>query len=312
VLPSLTVQWNSLNLNYSVNAQEPNVNDLQPVLDNTNPLYLQLGNPSLVPAIRQNLYLNMYKYNPKSGLSFNIYAGGSFSDNAVVRERTVDEQGVQVSRPVNVDGVRSFNGNMNVRKLVKLINSWQLTTSAGIQGNVGRSVVIINKRESQVNTSGLSPNVSISFNWKDIFEVSQRYSLNWNKSSYDNDVFPGLELVRHFATSEVVVRLPKHWVWESTVDYWYNPQVAAGIRKSNFRWNAGVNFLFLKDDKGQLKLSVYDLLNQNVNVSRTIRENYIQDFQTIVLQRYFMLTFTYNIRNFAGGKVGGRQSMFMF
>ncbi len=78
------------------------------------------------------------------------------------------------------------------------------------------------------------------------------------------------------------------------------------------RWNAGVNFLFLKEDRGQFKLSVFDLLNQNISVSRTTRENYIQDNQTTILRRYFMLTFTYNIRNFKAGKVGGRDRLFMF
>ncbi|RYY22047.1 MAG: TonB-dependent receptor [Chitinophagaceae bacterium] len=312
VLPSLTVQWNSLYISYNASAQEPNVNDLQPVIDNTNPLYQQLGNPSLVPAVRHNLNINTYKYDTKSQLTYNLYANGSLTDNAVIREREVNDQGVQISYPLNVDGIKSISLSASIRKQIKFINSWQLTFGTGIYGNAGRSVVIVNKTRSEVTNTNISPSLNASFNWKDKFEFTQQYSINWNKSKYDNSVYPGLELVRHYSTSEAVVRLPKHWVWESTVDYWYNPVVAPGIRKSNFRWNAGLNYLFLKDDKGQLKFSVYDLLNRNIGVSRTIRENYIQDNQTTVLQRYFMLTFTYNIRNFAGGKVGGRQNMFMF
>ena len=312
VLPSLNIQWNSFNLGYSSNAQEPNVNDLQPVLDNTNPLYLQLGNTSLVPAIVHNININMYKYNTKSNLTYSVYVNGSLSDDAVVRARTVNEQGVQVTTPVNVDGVRSIYGSATIRKQIKLINNWQLAFGTGIFGNMSHSLVIINKLKSGFDNTNITPSANISFNWKDIFEITQRYSIGWNRSRYENSVYPGLEIVRHSSSSEVVVRLPKHWVWESSVDYSYNPQVAPGITKSNFRWNAAVNFLFLKNDKGQLKLSVYDLLNQNISVTRTIRENYIQDFQTTVLKRYFMLTFTYNIRNFAGGKVGGRQNMFMF
>lgn len=312
VLPSLNITYGSFNFNYRSNAQEPNVNDLQPVQDNTNPLFIQLGNPALVPAIQHSLSLNFYKYDPKGGTSYSAYMSGSISDNAVIRERTVSDQGVQVSTPVNVDGIWSFYGNANVRKQYKIINSWQLALGAGFNGNYNKSVIIINKNRSGQDNVNITPNVSVGFNWKDIFEYTQRYSVGYNKSSYDNPIYPGLEITRHSASSEVVVRLPRHFVWESTVDYTYNPQVAPGIRTSNFRWNAAVNFLFLKNDKGQFKLSVYDLLNQNINVYRTVRENYIQDVQTTILQRYFLLTFTYNIRNFAGGKVGGRQNMFMF
>ncbi len=312
VLPSLNIQFKSFNLNYRSNAQEPNVNDLQPVQDNTNPLYIQRGNPLLVPAIMHQVSLNFYKYDPKTSTSYNSYVSGSVSDNAVIRERTVNEQGVQVSTPINVDGIWSFYGNGNIRKQYKIINSWQLTLGAGFNGNYNKSVIIINNNRSGQENISISPSVNFGFNWKDIFEFTQRYALGYNRSRYDNAVYPNLEIVRHNSGSEIVVRLPKHFVWESTLDYIYNPQVAPGIRKSSLRWNAAVNFLFLKNDKGQLKLSVYDLLNQNINVYRTVRENYIQDVQTTILQRYFMLTFTYNIRNFAGGKVGGRQSIFMF
>ncbi|RZK44513.1 MAG: hypothetical protein EOO94_05095, partial [Pedobacter sp.] len=73
VLPSLTVQWYSFNFNYRVYAQEPNVNDLQPVQDNTNPLFIQLGNPNLVPAVTHNVSLNFYKYDTKRSITYNSY-----------------------------------------------------------------------------------------------------------------------------------------------------------------------------------------------------------------------------------------------
>ena len=76
--------------------------------------------------------------------------------------------------------------------------------------------------------------------------------------------------------------------------------------------NGGVTFLFLKDQKGNLKLSVYDLLNQNVSIRRYTSENAIIDRQVNILKRYFLLTFTYNIRNFNAKKVGGSERFFRF
>jgi hypothetical protein len=46
---------------------------------------------------------------------------------------------------------------------------------------------------------------------------------------------------------------------------------------------------------------VYDLLGQNANVRRNITETFIEDIQTNVLQRYLMLSFTYNLRRFSKG-----------
>jgi len=63
-------------------------------------------------------------------------------------------------------------------------------------------------------------------------------------------------------------------------------------------WNVSAGKKFLKDQKGELKLSVFDILKQNKSISRTVTETYIEDVQSQVLQRYFMLTFTYKLKNF--------------
>ena len=76
-------------------------------------------------------------------------------------------------------------------------------------------------------------------------------------------------------------------------------------------WNAGIGKKFLKKQAGELKLSVFDLLGQNQSISRSVTESYIQDTRSTVLQRYFMLTFTYSLRNFGKGKAsGGNQGGF--
>ena len=65
-------------------------------------------------------------------------------------------------------------------------------------------------------------------------------------------------------------------------------------------WNASVAQLLFKKKQGEIRFTVYDLLNQNRSITRDIQQNYIEDTRTDVLRRYFMLTFTYNIRKFGG------------
>ena len=316
LMPALTVSVKEWFFNYSVNVREPQATDLQPVVDNTNTLYQQLGNPSLVPTQSHNINLNYNKFNTKNNVSLFVYLNGSIDKDAVIRERSVDDKGVQITRPINADGIWRFSGNVNVSKQFKFKSNWQLSIRGSVYTEFNRSLVIVNNNRSEVKNWRSTPTISGSFNMKDKLELTQRYSIGWNRSVYESDVYPDLEVITHTSTSEVIVRLPKHFVWESSIDYIYNPQTAPGVRKSNVRWNAGLNYMFLKDDKGQLKLSVYDLLNQNISVSRVTRENYIQDNQTTILRRYFLLTFTYNIRSFgapAGGQRNfGRNGLFIF
>jgi hypothetical protein len=72
-------------------------------------------------------------------------------------------------------------------------------------------------------------------------------------------------------------------------------------------WNAGIGKKFLKNQTGELKLSVFDLLKQNQSIVRTVSENYIEDSQSKVLQQYFMLTFTYSLKNFGKPPVNNFQ-----
>lgn len=311
LLPALQVGLDKWNINYTVSVKEPTVTDLQPVINNTNPLYLQLGNPSLKPGVSHNISLNSYFYDQKRTLSYNFYSNLSITNNATIRAREVNPDGVQITRPINANGVWTAYGSANIRKQYKFSKLWKFSIGGNIYGSYGQNLVIVNNNRTTTKNFSLSPGANISLNWNDKVEFNQRYGPTFTKSTYESNVYPSLTVWRHTAGSEFVVRMPKRIVWESSVDYTYNPQVAAGIQKSSVRWNAAVNLLFLKQDKGQIKLSVYDLLDQNISVSRTVRENYIQDSETIILRRYFLLTFTYNIRNF-GAKVGGRNSLLMF
>jgi hypothetical protein len=74
-----------------------------------------------------------------------------------------------------------------------------------------------------------------------------------------------------------------------------NSQRSQGFNTKIPIWNASLSKQFLHYNRGELKFSASDLLNKNVNVSRTTNQNYIEDSRIITLRRFFMLTFTYSL-----------------
>ena len=76
-----------------------------------------------------------------------------------------------------------------------------------------------------------------------------------------------------------------------------------------FVWNASVGKKFLKNNAAELKVSAFDILNQNNNISRSVTTDYIRDSRTNAFRQYYLVTFTYNLRNFGGsmGQQGQRR-----
>ncbi|MBB6612959.1 TonB-dependent receptor [Pontibacter sp. Tf4] len=311
VFPSLNVRWKELSASYSVDLKEPDAVDLQPIVDNTNPLFIRYGNPNLRPTVSHTVNLNLYKFNMQKAFNYSFFAYGSISNDAVTRQRTVEANGVQVVRPVNTDGNRSLNGGTNISKDFKYKSGRQISVGAGMFGGFNRSLLMLNDVETYSLRWNLSPSVNAGFNLNDKFEFDQSLRFNIQGSRYEQQVFADQDFVTRTSETGIVLRMPKKIVWEANYENWYSSNTVPGLQNSIGRLNAAVTFLFMKNDRAQLKLSVYDLLDQNVNAYRSIKENMIEDFQSMTLTRYGMLTFTYNIRNF-GGKVGSTSNNSLF
>lgn len=307
--PSFNLNYKSLNLDYTPSFREPDVSYIQPVANNTDPLFIQQGNPNLLPAKSHRINLNLYKYDPKSNANYNIYLGGTIQNNAVINARTVDANAVQTNTPVNASGIWSFYNGSNIGKDFKKA-SRQINLSAGYYVNYERTVIILNNISSRLNNLSFFPRGGVRLNFNDKFELSQNYSLGINTSKYADAYFTDRNFITHNSVSEIVVRYPKKVVFETQYLMTFNNQVA-GFNSDIKLWNAAVTFLFLKNDRLQMKVSVNDILKSNVSRYRRIDQNFIIDTQTNALGRYGMATLTYNIQNF-GGKVGGRERFFGF
>jgi hypothetical protein len=98
------------------------------------------------------------------------------------------------------------------------------------------------------------------------------------------------------------------WFFQNDLNNRVYTGLGEGFNQNFWLWNLGVGKKFLKDRKGELKLSVFDLLKQNRSISREVTESYIQDVTNRVLTQYFMITFSYNLRNFGKAPTNSRGS----
>lgn len=308
--PQLNIRFKDLNLNYTPSFREPDIRYIQPVANNTNPLFIQNGNPNLRPSKTHQLNLNIYKYDTQKTLSYNAYMGGSIQNDGIIMSRIVMPNGVQTSTPVNEDGIWQFHANGNLSKDFKNTKR-QFTVNTGFWSNYNRGVVIVNNIKSYTNNFTIGPRLGGRINLNDKIEFSESYSIAFSKSTYSDRFFSNINYQTHSSESELIVRLPKKIVWETTYRLQYNTQSVDGMNNNVQIWNAAVTLLFMKSDRLQLKCAFNDILNTNTRRYLYITENTLRDVRTNNLGRHGLFTLTYNIQNF-GGKVGGRETMFRF
>jgi hypothetical protein len=304
---SLNINYKSFNFSYTPSFREPDVSYIQPVANNTNRLFVQNGNPNLLPARSHQINLGFYKYDTKRSMSYSLNSNGAFQKDAVILARTISGSG-QTSTPINADGILRLHMNGSINKDFKNAKR-QFSVGGGFFANYNRNVVIVNGNRSYSRTYQASPRINTRINLNDKFELGETYNVNYNKSIYDN-YYSNIEFFVHSSETELIVRLPKKMVWETTYRIQHSTQSVAANSDLKI-WNAALTLLFMKNDRAQLKFAVNDILNTGIRRFVYINENGIRDQQTNNLGRHGLVTLTYNIQNF-GGKVGGKDTFFRF
>jgi hypothetical protein len=313
ILPNININWNQFSVNYNESYNPASSSSLIPVPDVSNPFFIRKGNPNLLPRHSRSLNAHFYKYDPKSAVNYNLYIYGNLVDNDVISHRVIDANGIQTTTPVNADGTRSLNSSIGFGKEFKNKQKFIFSFRLGSWLGYNRSKLLVNDNTGYQSSTQFSPSAGFGLNWNDVVEIRPEYRISFSGTRYTDPAFTNLSIVTQNLESEFIVRTPKRVVWETNILFRYNSQVAPGIPKNNLLWNAAVTYLFMKDQKGQLRLSIFDILNRNNNVYRYATQNYIIDNQTSVMQRFLSLTFTYNVRPMgAKGKVGGRERLFFF
>jgi hypothetical protein len=215
--------------------------------------------------------------------------------------------------PVNANGSSNFYWNFNIYKQYKNNQKFIFSWTIGGNYNFNRNRLLFNNNNSWQSGFNFSNRAGINLNWNDKIEYNVSYSPGQNFTRYTNPAFKKLKINYRYWDNELIIRWPKHIIWESQATYNYNSSISAGNPKETIIWNAAVNFTFLKDEVGILKLSAFDLLNKAQNIYSYASRNMLTTTQTNILRQYFMATFTYNVR--AAGvkkKIGGRERLFFF
>jgi hypothetical protein len=279
---------------------------LQNVYNESNPLFITTGNPDLQQSYNNTLAARFNFTNPakSTSLFFNAFvqqtnnyitnAVYSASKDSFLTKTLVLTQGSQLSKPVNLSGYWNYRTFLTYSFPVKAIK-----TNINLNGGYTftKQPGLINGQENTSKNSGYNAGVTFASNISQYVDFNIGYNASYNVVK--NTLQPNLNDSYYSGAGSASINLltKNGWVLHTDLTNQMYTGLSNGFNQNYTLWNASAGKKFLKNQRGDLRLSVFDILKQNQSITRNVTETYIEDVQTNVLQRYFMLTFTYKINN---------------
>jgi hypothetical protein len=280
--------WNS-RFDYETSVQEPTIQQLQPIVDNSDPLNLYVGNPNLRPAYLQSWRWNLSTFDPASFVNFFSFVDFDYTTNAIVNAQVVDEQLVRTTIPVNVSSSRTINGNANFGFPIQKFGS-RFNIGADYQHQ--KSVTLLNEQQNSIAQETISGTIHYSYHYKEMFNlelsadvdrINTRYAFRQPDQTYVNQTYSVISIVSFL----------KNYQFASKFEYLKYNNNGTHYSQNVPLLNLSMSRFVLKNKSGEVKLSVVNLFDKALGVNQTASLNYTERQITNSLGRYFMLTFTY-------------------
>jgi len=316
VLPNL--MWrkklsakSSLNIMYRASTNAPSVNQLQDVIDNSNTILLTSGNPDLKQQVSNTLSTRYSYTNSQKSTSFfanlflqqdgNYIANASYTASAasLLNNGTILYKGSQLTKPVNLNGFVSLRSFLTYAMPLKFMKS-NLNLNGGF--SYSKTPGLVNRIKTASNNYTYNGGIVIASNISQYIDFNVSYNASFTDTKNSLDATLNTHYVTQNAGLQANLLTKKGWFLQNDISNVSYSGLSAGYNQSYWLWNAGIGKKFLKNQAGELKLSVFDLLKQNRSITRTVDAGYIEDVRNQVLQQYFMLTFTYKLKNFGTAK----------
>jgi hypothetical protein len=294
-----------LTVKYKGNTNQPSLDQLQPLIDNSNPLYLFIGNPGLKPEFVNTLSFN---YNTTNLSNYNYFYSNIVYENAINRianSISYDSTGVQTTIPVNVNGTYSINLNAGIGIPFK-----KFFLNFGCNTGFLNDLNYLN--QNSFTTKAFSAGINSRLNYSgNSITAAPIAKISYNKTWYDISFRQDAQYLNYILGFEFQADLCWNLKIGSDIQYIKNTAYTNDYSLDMCIWNAYISQQIFSNKRGCLKFQVYDLLNQNKSIFRTTQDNYIEDISVNNLSRFFMLSFSYNFSKFnmkqgkmkaAGGK----------
>jgi len=279
-----------LNFNYETSMQEPTIQQLQPVVDNTDPLNIYVGNPTLKPAYSHRGTANFTTFDPAKFVNFFAFLTTTYTTNAITNSQTVNDSLVRVTQPVNVKDNLNVSTNINFGFPIKKLNS---RINIGPTASASKGINLLNEEENTIHQQTLGGSVRYNYTYKEILTVDLSANLSHQETKYEFDTQQDQVFFNKTYTAESNLNFLKNYSLNAAFDYLIYNSKTTDYNQSIPLLNISVSRFVMKNKAGEIKVGVNNMFDKSLGVTQTATSNYYQQETINNLGRYYMVSFTY-------------------
>jgi len=295
-LPRATVSYEykkgkRLRFRYNKETELPNSNQVTPIVNDFNPLYISVGNSNLTPEKNDNFNVMFYSHEFQKATSFFSFLGYTKTTNTIISKRSIDDNYITTATFENYGSRESYRGHLNLSKKISNIG---LRYNVNLGGNINNYTTIIDNDYNETDSKSWNFGLSLSNENKNKVDLTVGANYDFNKTTYslqDKD--------RDYVKQNYYTKFD----WDLTTSLTFNTQFDFSLyTDNNFDsqsvpiWNLGFDYAFLKGKRGNLKLQVFDILDKDLGIVRNSSDSYFEETIQKNLGTYAMLSFTYSLK----------------
>lgn len=301
--PSLIVSYRKKSLRltarYSESPTVPAIEQLRPYIDDSSPLFLTAGNPTLEQPLSRTARFTINLNRAKQAASLELNGSYRFTSNQIVNQvRYFAEEtylpeydyttmaGASLSEPVNVNGARNFSTRL---ALAKKSNALKATFRLSADHLYQRNPFYQNTTLSINDAHTANLTLQYISNFSQHVELTLRNTLG--KGWHNRDGKELYESINELVGGTLRVNFLKRFWVQGDGNYSYSNTTREGMRIEQTILNLSVSCKFGKDDMGEVSLHANDLLDRTKSLTVTTTDDYIRVMRSDLFGRSFYCKF---------------------
>jgi hypothetical protein len=288
----------NLFVGYNGSTIQPNIDQLQPLRNNTDPLNITIGNPALEVGFRHNINVGYYSYKMLKQMGIWTSLNYTITNNAISNNTIIEQNGKRTSQAVNVNGNSNWNYWFEFNKgegEKKLIHTVSLNANGGTNNN------LINYLENRTKSFSASIGYGLRYEVDNKWMLNVKPRIGLSRSTSSLNPAARTSFLTYGGNADGRLNLPWKLELQSDIDFDWRQRISAFDANPNITyWKAELRKKVFKNNTGIISIVANDILNSYRGLNRIINSNFITEERYQRVGQYFQLKLEWSFNKMGG------------